>query len=397
MQLKIIEFIKANQNWEQLLSAEPYCLNISHDNMFGRDLVMLKYSQQDSDFSNDIVCECRGLILDMTDDVVPLSVPYFKFFNFSEPYAAKIDWSSAEVTEKIDGSLMKVVKYGNDLLISTNGVIDAYKCNLTPQFSCPYSNFGQLFEAAVKNQFKKNAQLLADHGFDDLNKLDDIHAMNWFKSLLVPGFTYMFELCSQYNRIVIPHTETKLYFHGIRDNSTLLEQPFVNDLLISEFEGPKLFPLKTLDDVIKAAEVLPWDDEGYVVCDKYFNRIKIKSPAYLRIHRMANNGNLSIRRAVDVFMENEIAELLAYFPEYKSVFDDIRNKYDAKKAELDSIYQKLVSLNLETQKDRALWIQQNTKHAGIIFKMLKDGSSAKAAVNDLYAKRKDSFIELLGL
>lgn len=398
MKLKVIDFIKANRNWELLLSDQPYCLTISRDEMFGRNLVMLKYSQLDSDFGNDIVRECRGLVLDMTDgDVVPFSVPYFKFFNVHEPYAAEIDWSSAEVTEKIDGSLMKVVKYDNELLISTNGVIDAYKCNLTPQFGCPYSNFGQLFEAAVKTQFNKNARLLADYGFDDMIELSDDDAMNWFKSLLVPGFTYMFELCSRYNRIVVPHDEPTLYFHGIRDNNTLIEQPFVNDILFSEFEGPTLFQLKTLDDVVKASEALPWDDEGYVVCDKNFNRVKIKSPEYIKIHRLANNGSLSIRRAVAVFMENETDELISYFPEYKPVFDDIRTKYNNKINELDAVYRKLISLNLETRKDTALWINANTKHAGIIFKMLKDGCTAKAALDELYARRKDSFIETLDL
>lgn len=102
MKLKLIDFIKEHSDWEALLSQTPYCLNISRDKMFGRNLIMFKYNQIESDFSNDIVKECRGVILD-EDSLKPISIPYFKFFNFSEPHAAEIDWSSAIVTEKIDG------------------------------------------------------------------------------------------------------------------------------------------------------------------------------------------------------------------------------------------------------------------------------------------------------
>jgi hypothetical protein len=79
----------------------------------------------------------------------------------------------------------------------------------------------------------------------------------------------------------------------MRDNISLNEIPFVNSDLIVYFDTPTLFYLRTLDDCVEAARMLPWDDEGYVVLDKYFNRIKIKSPEYVKIHRLApNNGVL---------------------------------------------------------------------------------------------------------
>ena len=100
--LKVQEFIRSNSDWECLLSSEPFNLSISYDEVFGRKLVMLKYDQLSSDFYNAIVKECRGLILDAeTFEVV--SYPFNKFFNYGEPYAADIDWSSAYVTQKLDG------------------------------------------------------------------------------------------------------------------------------------------------------------------------------------------------------------------------------------------------------------------------------------------------------
>lgn len=400
--LDVQKFIKSHPNdWEVLLSQAPYCLNISRDQKFGRNLIMFKYSQQDSDFSNDIVKECRGIILD-EDTLEPISVPYFKFFNVNEPNAADIDWSSAEVLQKIDGSLIKIVKFSDQkILVSTNGVIDAFKCELNSQIGCPYNNFGELFWEAVRNQ-------MINCGYS----LDENDPVKWLADKLLPNTTYMFELCSPYNRIIVPHKETKLYFHGWRDNKTLNEIPFVESDLISAFPIPKIYSLKSLDECIAATQAMPWDEEGYVVVDKNFNRVKIKSPAYCAIHHLAPNGNLSIRRAIDLYMENEQLEFLAYFPEYKSAFDEIDKRFNDKYIELGFLVGELianiVSGALPTRKDQAMWIMSKTKHSGILFKILNgyagDGATntreyvegVKHVMIDLYHKNANSFVSLLG-
>ena len=293
MKLKLIDFIKEHADWEILLSQAPYCLKISRDQKFGRNLIMFKYSQEDSDLSNVIVKECRGIILD-EDTLKPISVPYFKFFNYGEPNAAEIDWSSAVVTEKIDGSLVKVVKFSDyDILVSTNGVIDAFNCELNSTIGSPYNNFGELFWAAIHNQ-------MIDCG----HSLDDTDPVEWLADKLLPNVTYMFELCSKYNKIVVQHDEPKLYFHGWRENISLNEIPFNICSLAITFDCPMSYNLKTLDECVAATQAMSWDEEGYVVVDKNFNRVKIKSPAYLMVHRLANNGNMSIRRAIDVYIRD---------------------------------------------------------------------------------------------
>lgn len=401
MKLKLIDFIKEHSDWEVLLSQAPYCLNISRDRKFGRNLIMFKYSQQDSDLSNNIVKECRGIILD-EDTLESISVPYFKFFNFSEPHAAKIDWSSAKVLEKIDGSLIKVVKFSDqEILVSTNGVIDAFKCELNSMIGCPYNNFGELFWAAIYNQM-----IVCGYSPDDTDPVE------WLADKLQPNTTYMFELCSKYNKIVVQHDEPKLYFHGWRDNVSLNEMPFEICNLINIFDCPLDYNLKSLDECITATQAMPWDEEGYVVVDKNFNRVKIKSPAYLMVHRLSQNNNMSIRRAIDVYMAGECDEILAYFPEYKSVFDEIDKRFNHKFMELGSdaviLFAKIDDGSLPTRKDQAAWILANTKHSGILFKLLNGyvvGDSTnidkyldelKQIMIDLYHKNASSFVAMLG-
>lgn len=388
MSLKIIDFIYKNDNWEEILSNTPYSLNISYDIFCNRKLVMFKYDQCNSDFSIDLVKECRGLILDITDYetnniIIPFSIPYFKFFNFGEPYASHIDWQTAITSSKIDGSLIKVVKYNNELLISTNGCIDAFKCNLSNQLTCPYKTFGEIVLKAIENE--ANYYKISEEPIE------------WFKSLLKPNFTYMFELVSPFNRIVIPYEEIKLYFHGIRNNITLKEEPILQCGVGTYFSMPKIFPLKTLNDCIDAANSLPWNDEGYVVCDKNFNRIKIKSLEYLKVHRLANNGNLSIRRAVELFMENDYDEILTYFPEYKPFFKDIEERFEKLIENIENDFNKLESLKLTTRKEKAIWIKNNSKYSGILFSLLDNCGFVREKLYERYERSKDSLITMMGL
>ena len=51
--------------------------------------------------------QCRGLIL-RKDTNQPVCVPFYKFFNLGEEQAHAIDWGTASVYEKVDGSLIKV-------------------------------------------------------------------------------------------------------------------------------------------------------------------------------------------------------------------------------------------------------------------------------------------------
>jgi len=46
--------------------------------------------------------------------------------------------------------------------------------------------------------------------------------------------------------------------------------------------------------MVAAAEALPFDEEGYVVVDANWHRAKVKSLAYLQVHHLADNGNVSI-------------------------------------------------------------------------------------------------------
>lgn len=371
MKLKIQKFIAKHADWEQLLSAKPYCVSITRDVMFGKNLMMFKYSQIESDFNYELVRECRGLILD-ADTFEPISVPFYKFGNYGESYCPDIDWKSCWVGEKLDGSIIKIVRFGNDLLISTNGTINAFNAQLNVQIGCNAKNFGELVLDALVEEFYDSGRIDWDGVGLPLcrDKVEEV-CLNVLKYNLEENKTYMFELTSPFNKVVVQWHNTHLNFLGVRDNKTLQETYFSDHPLKEYFNVPKIFPLHSVEDCIKAAEALDRNNEGYVVCDKNFNRVKIKSPLYVQLHHMKGNGVFSYERGIEIVRRNELSEVLTYFPEFKEHLEKIKDDYNAFVKKLDDSWNVISKMSFETRKDAAIAIQKEFgKYAGIGFSLL---------------------------
>ncbi len=357
--LDIQLFIEQHPDWEKLLQEKPYCLTISREMFDGRNLIMFKYSQIDSDFNIKLVRECRGIIFD-EDTWEPVSVPFFKFGNYGENYCPEIDWSTARCGEKVDGSLVKIVNIGDNLLISTNGTILAYKAPISEQIGCRYENFGDLVadvldEVLIKSGWQKKLQ---EEGLCAL----------WEE-----GYTYMFELCSPWTRVVVPHKENKLYFLGKRNNKTFEETYFTDDPVFSKlFDTPHVYSLKSIDECLAATKDMPWDEEGYVVCDAQFNRVKVKSPAYVAVHHLKGNNTMSYSRAIELVRSNEIDEICQYFEEFRSGLEECKERFWKLVHESEDAWNEYLKIDasLPTRKDKAMWITKNFKMPGLAFGLL---------------------------
>ncbi len=288
--LELRDFILSHDNWEELLTTDPYNLKISRDSGY----IMFKYNQLSSDFTIPLVQEARGIIF-RESNWECVCFPFMKFGNYGESYCPNIDWSTASVQEKVDGSLIKLW-YDNGWHISTNSTIDAFKAELN---DAKYKTFGNLFEEALPFPFDE------------------------FNIIARTKYVYMFELCSKYNRVVIPYDEPKLYLLGIRNIYLGNEVPPEESVMKNYFDIPKRYNLHSLEDVQKAAEKLPWDEEGYVVCDANFNRVKIKSPQYVMAHYARNNGVINTERLVRIVLDGEQGEFLIYASDYSDELHEV--------------------------------------------------------------------------
>jgi len=119
--LHLQAFILSNpENFRELLKLPPYCIDTKED----EHTVLFKYNQIESDFNLELVRECRGIILYKKNWMIACH-PFHKFGNYGEGYAPDIDWNSAKVMEKLDGSLIKAWfnKVNSKWQWSTNGTL----------------------------------------------------------------------------------------------------------------------------------------------------------------------------------------------------------------------------------------------------------------------------------
>ena len=318
--LKIQEFIKAHDNWRELLSTDPYNLKISEDDGF----ILFKYNQIASDFSQEICKEARGLILDMQDNFRVVRYAFKKFFNIDEGFAAHIDWDTAVASEKIDGSIMSVWYARGEWHLSTNGTIDAFKAELNGVG--PYKNFGELFES-----------VLPLSTFANYNK----HRC------------WTFELVSPYNKVVIVYPETKVYLLSVRNMDSLEELDFSAVEMIADANGitvPERYDLNNEADYRQLVEQMPEGHEGIVVRDANGERVKIKTLLYFEMHKAKNNGVITLERIVDLIRANDHYEFLSYFPEYTDIFTHVKQQVDRTEGIKEKITQDVAEWKL-TNKD----------------------------------------------
>jgi hypothetical protein len=179
----------------------------------------------------------------------------------------------------------------------------------------------------------------------------DTLPVNWLENAR-QDHCYMFELMGPDNRIVVYHSEPHLKLLGCRNLKTLQEIPVKE--AVKHFHGVepvREFQLSSVDEIIATFETLsPTSQEGYVVVDASFNRIKIKSPAYVAIHH-AKDG-LSTKAFVEIARTGEVWEMIAHFPEYEEPLNEAKQRFSGLVKRLEDAYAKIA--DIENQKEFAL-------------------------------------------
>ena len=307
-------YILSHPNWVEELQNAPYYLTIRDEN--GEKLTsshmpggmyIFKYNQIESDFSNPIVQEARGIILDSDFGFNVVCKPFSKFFNYGEPNAAEIDWESATVQEKVDGSIVKLFYNFRDHCWdwATNGVIYASRVDL-PFPTDNVRTFQDLIDAAI-----------GEDGFDT--------------EVLNTNMTYVFELVGPQNRVVVPYRSPGLYYLASIRNDTF-EETFGEAYVFEDFAyAPQFYNLHSVEDCLRFVNSETFNtfkNEGFVVVDKYFNRVKIKTEEYLRVHRLRGDNIPTDKNILDIVRQGETTEFLTYFPEYRVRFEEISAKYE---------------------------------------------------------------------
>lgn len=287
-------------------------------------LVTLAYDQFEASMNNPIACMCRGMVI--TDDAfvpsnvsesiavdVPLpqarilAFPFVRFFNYGQ---GDLIFKPEKVYEKLDGSM--IVMYYDDhkdcWQFGTRNVPDGSNTANGGQTS-----FRELvLKAAAKH-----------YGYEDPSMASS-HGLFWNRFSLVKGMTYIFELMTPENKVVVEHRDYHLYLIGARSGKNDGFQELDVDQVAAStgFDCAPSFKMKfkdnskdVLDTLVKFANMRdPLYHEGFVVLGENWQRLKIKSDAYVTYNKVHDLSQYDI---LNLILTGEIDDFMAMMPEYQ--------------------------------------------------------------------------------
>ncbi|WP_407898843.1 RNA ligase [Scytonema sp. NUACC26] len=315
------------------------------------NLVLLDYDQIDSPKSHSIVCECRGLILDEAKDWEVVNFPYKRFFNYGEGAAAVIDWSTAKVYEKLDGTLISFWYYDNKWNVSTRG---------TPDASGKVGGLDVTYAELTWKVFRE---------------------LGYQTEWLHPDFNYFFELCTPYNQVFVHHRKSRLVAHGARDRLTLKERTIGQQ---PHIETVRVFDFSSIEDAIFSTNNLYGiDSEGYVITDSDFNRVKLKSPHYVALCH--SKEVMTHTRMISIIRWNESDEFLAYFPGFKDLYEECVVRYRQLVEKIEKSYTEY--RDIENQKEFAIAIKNFPYHSILFALRGKRFDTVKSALRSMHVDK----------
>jgi len=354
--LNIQKYLRTEKTPDNL--KEDFGINYKRHNKYP-NLISFKYNQIDSPKGHPIVMEARGIILDESDNWNIIAHPFNRFFNDGEGFAAKIDWDTARIYEKADGSLCIVYPYDNKWNVASSGMPDASG-----------GINGLCLDNAEwhprKGVSKPIPQTFAEYFWQTISLYGNNTPLHRTPAGQIKNYCFMFELMGSLNRIVVNHKEPHVVILGARNlqHDYELTPEEVYCLLEKSFPYVKEFPPQDLTTLLSSFEHMsPLSQEGYVVVDAQFNRVKIKHPGYVALHQLKGE-EFTPKRCLQLIVAGETSEVLVAFPEFKPLFKRIEQSINDFIFELETEYNKIK--NIENQKEFALKAIK-TKCSGALF------------------------------
>lgn len=278
---------------------------------------LLKYDQLNTP-KNKFTNECRGLVIARDyNGITPISVPFYRFSSYNDTSRKSIDWDSATYWEKTDGTMIHyywdpiAAKWCVGTTGSPEGIDNVSKIDKINRNT-------QVFDFNLTELFFRTCEEIGVN-LEGCQK----------------GWTYIFELATEYNQVVNKYNESKLKLLGARDLNQFEELDQMGLDVVAEHhincERPKQYDFKSEQEALDSLKNVKFGDvnfEGYVVVDKDFNRVKMKSNTYVVYHQFNGESLESKYRLVDIALANEVEEVGSTFPKLKGELEELKSNLD---------------------------------------------------------------------
>ena len=337
-------------------------------------LTIFKYTQDThiKDEWNEVNRLARGIIFHADGTV--MARPFPKFFNLGErpessmPHLPKEPF---ECYEKMDGSCgIGYVHDGPQPGVERPVYADGKMAGYLPSWRLATPGSMESDQAIEGTKILHETMMVGDETGADWPSPKARYNL----AALPQDCTPVFEIIYPENRIVVDyHGSRELVLLAILEHNGVEWHPRRVDQIaeMCGFRRPRLYDFKLDGD-------LPFEDnhEGFVVRFESGFRLKVKSPTYLRIHRLLNH--LSPKGVIELVRGKEYGATVKQLPAAIAAdFDDIRAYVQSMHNKLlADAYGRLRALNvtrgLATRKDQAAWIIDNVPNAetGFVFGLL---------------------------
>jgi len=321
MNLLVTEYLKEH-TFQQLEDEHGVCARPSSDG----SKFSCNYDQILARSGDALAGQCRGLVIRprawrelaamgdgrkncVVGESTVLARPMDRFYNHGDASAAGVDWSDPKlrVLEKLDGTM--VVVYWDPMkavwCAGTRSVPEADLPIRSGHMEIGDMTFADLFWLA--NYETAKAYVLDRSGscertLEEFRRTcDRTYNREW---------TYVFELTSQWNRVIVKYDVPRITLLAVRETQTGREfDPATHGQAYMPL--PRSWPLR--DPAALAAFVDQADPsklEGAVVIDSHFRRLKVKNKAWVLSSKAKDLVTVSRRSALEAIIVGTIDDVV---------------------------------------------------------------------------------------
>jgi len=296
--------ISSYEDVKSLLTSEPYKLIVKDDSDHP-SLYMITYGKESRSFDNDVVRQCRGLILEKeTNNILCYSFNRgtdIHAMSNDDSWQADFPWEDVQIEEAVDGTQIRLYYYDGEWRVATTRCIDAKKA-----YWYSSRSFYDLFMEAVRNS----------EGFS----LDDLDQ----------SCCYAFVLKHPENRIVVRYEKAELCHVMTRSLSKDDGYPEL-DIELDGVSRPTVY--KRAGDVTDshfsdygalrrhAVEEVRLCAEGFVLKSASGFRGKLRYCSYDSLKEIRGNTWNMFYRYLELRKdEGALKRFYSFYPEYRETF-----------------------------------------------------------------------------
>lgn len=263
------------------------------------NLNLINYLHLGVDWNDERYRNIRGIVID--DDGEIIQYGYEKFFNHNElveredmlPETKELsEWQENEsfyVTEKIDGSYIKMSMHNNKVLITSSG------------------SFTGEHVVDVREYLSRHMRTMND-------------GLSWYFKLLLNKFTLLFEYVSPKYNLTIPYEKENLILHNIIETSNGLDsftREEIKELAdLFGFDATKVIDVSSKEELINMQRTVE-NFEGWVVVFENGNRLKFKTDWFFDAHARTSmffggaRTKRNIKSIYEMYITNELDDFIS--------------------------------------------------------------------------------------